>query len=130
MDHRARVGIIVLRVAVASVFLIHGIARTLNGTVGGFGEFLGSWGIPAGAAVAWAITLVEITGGAALAAGYAVRWLSAWFILQIAMGIVMVHAAAGWFVVGAGRNGVEYSVLIVASLFATAMLDSSRNVPR
>ena len=53
----------------------------------------------------------------------AVRWLAAWFILQIAAGIVMVHAASGWFVVGAGRNGVEYSVLIVACLFATAMLE-------
>ena len=125
MDHRARVGVVVLRAAVASVFLIHGIARTLNGTVGGFGEFLGTWGFPAGVAVAWAITLVEIAGGAALAAGYAVRWLAAWFIVQIAAGIVMVHASSGWFVVGAGRNGVEYSVLIVACLFATALLDAS-----
>jgi putative oxidoreductase len=130
MDHRARVGIVVLRVAVASVFVIHGIARTLNGTVGGFGGFLGSWGVPAGATVAWAITVVEVAGGAALAAGYAVRWLSAWFILQIAMGIVMVHASSGWFVVGAGRNGVEYSVLIVACLFATAMLDSTNRIVR
>lgn len=130
MDHRARVGVVVLRVAVASVFLIHGIARTLNGTVGGFGEFLGTWGVPAGATVAWAITLVEIAGGAALAAGYAVRWLAAWFTLQVAMGIVMVHASAGWFVVGAGRNGVEYSVLIVACLFATALLDSAFRTAR
>ena len=123
MDHRARVGVVVLRVAVASVFVIHGLARIGNGTVGGFGEFLGSWGLPAGVAVAWAITVVEIAGGAALAAGYAVRWLAAWFTLQIAAGIVMVHAPSGWFVVGAGRNGVEYSVLIVACLVATAMLD-------
>jgi putative oxidoreductase len=123
MDQRARVGVVVLRVATASVFLIHGVARTLNGTVGGFGGFLGGWGFPAGAAIAWGITIVEIVGGAALAAGYAVRWLAAWFIVQIAAGIVMVHASSGWFVVGAGRNGVEYSVLIVACLFATAMLD-------
>ena len=129
MDHRARVGIVVLRVAVASVFLIHGIARILNDTVGGFGEFLGSWGVPAGTAMAWAITVGEIAGGAALAAGYAVRWLCAWFILQIAMGIVMVHASSGWFVVGAGRNGVEYSVLIVACLFATAMLEGDVRRP-
>lgn len=125
MDHRARVGVVLLRVAVASVFVIHGIARTLNGTVGGFGEFLGTWGLPAGVVIAWAITVVEIGGGAALAAGYAVRWLAAWFVLQIASGIVMVHASSGWFVVGAGRNGVEYSVLIVACLVATALLDAS-----
>jgi putative oxidoreductase len=110
MDHRARAGVVVLRVAVASVFVIHGLARVANGTV-------------AGVVVAWAITMVEIAGGLALALGRSVRWLAAWFILQIAAGIVMVHAPSGWFVVGAGRNGAEYSVLIVACLFATAMLD-------
>ena len=129
MDHRARVGVGVLRVAVASVFLIHGIARIANGTVGGFGQFLGGWGFPAGVAIAWAITIVEIAGGAALAAGYGVVWLAAWFIAQIASGIVMVHASSGWFVVGAGRNGVEYSVLIVACLLATALLDASSRKP-
>jgi putative oxidoreductase len=123
MNHRARVGIVVLRVAAASVFVIHGLARIANGTVSGFGSFLGSWGFPLGVAAAWAITIIEIAGGLALALGLGVRWLAAWFILQIAAGIVMVHAPSGWFVVGAGRNGVEYSVLIVACLFATAMLD-------
>ena len=130
MDHRARVGVVVLRVATASVFVIHGLARIANGTVGGFGGFLGTWGFPAGVALAWVITLVEIAGGAALAAGLFVRGLAAWFILQIAAGIVMVHAASGWFVVGAGRNGVEYSVLIVACLFATAMFDSRQESTR
>ncbi len=32
------------------------------------------------------------------------------------MGIVLVHAPAGWFVVGHGRNGMEYSVLLIAAL--------------
>ncbi|NOT35288.1 MAG: hypothetical protein HOP12_14180 [Candidatus Eisenbacteria bacterium] len=27
-----------------------------------------------------------------------------------------VHAKAGWFVVGAGRNGAEYSVLLIVAL--------------
>ena len=35
----------------------------------------------------------------------------------------MVHAPNGWFVVGAGRNGAEYSVLIIASLVAVALTD-------
>jgi putative oxidoreductase len=126
MDHRARLGASLLRAAVASVFVIHGITRIANGTVSGFGAFLGTWGLPAGAAIAWAVTVVEVAGGAALAAGIGVRWLAAWFIIQIASGIVMVHAPSGWFVVGAGRNGVEYSVLIIACLVSTALLDSSQ----
>jgi putative oxidoreductase len=31
------------------------------------------------------------------------------------MGIIMVHAREGWFVVGAGRNGVEFNVLLIAA---------------
>lgn len=123
MSHQVRVGATLLRLAVASVFVIHGVTRVMNGTVGGFGGFIESWGFPAGAVVAWAITVIEVLGGVSLAVGYGVRTLAAWFILQISTGIVMVHAANGWFVVGAGRNGVEYSVLIIASLLAVGLTD-------
>jgi putative oxidoreductase len=125
MSNQVRLGVTLLRVVVASVFVIHGITRTTNGTVGGFGGFIDSWGFPAGFALAWAITLFEIFGGISLAAGYGVRILAAWFVIQIATGIVMVHASNGWFVVGAGRNGVEYSVLIIASLVAVALTNSA-----
>jgi putative oxidoreductase len=123
MSNQVRLGVTLLRVAVASVFVIHGITRLMDAGVGGFGEFIGSWGLPAGVALAWAITVVEVLGGLSLAAGYGVRVLSAWFAIVIGTGIVMVHASSGWFVVGAGRNGAEYSVLIIASLVAVALTD-------
>ena len=44
--------------------------------------------------------------------------LCAWFAAELVAGIVMVHARAGWFVVGSGRNGVEYSVVLIVSLTA------------
>ena len=122
-DSRVSAGATLLRIAVASVFVVHGITRVANGTVGGFGGFLGTWGFPFGVAVAWAITLTEIAGGATLAAGRCVVPLASWFALQIAAGIVMVHAQHGWFVVGAGTGGAEYSVLIIAALAATALTD-------
>jgi putative oxidoreductase len=118
-----RTGVTILRAAVALVFVIHGVARTLLGGVGGFGAFLSGSGLPAGPAIAWVITVVEIVGGLALAAGLAVRPLVLWFGVQIAAGILMVHGKAGWFVVGAGRNGAEYSVLILACLLVVAMTD-------
>jgi len=121
--HRVALGATLIRAAVASVFVIHGVTRVTNGTVGGFGGFLGTWGFPAGTAVAWVITVTEIVGGLLLAAGIGVRGLTAWFVIQIAAGIVMVHAPNGWFVVGAGSGGAEYSVLIIASLAAVALTD-------
>jgi len=33
-------------------------------------------------------------------------------------GIILIHAPEGWFVVGPGRGGVEYSVILVVCLFA------------
>lgn len=122
---QVRWGATLLRVAVASVFVVHGLTRVSLGGVAPFGGFLGGSGLPAGVAIAWTLTIVEIVGGLALACGIAVRPLCAWFGAQIAVGIAMVHASAGWFVVGAGRNGAEYSVLILAGLAATALTDAA-----
>jgi putative oxidoreductase len=121
----ARLGITILRSAVASVFVVHGLARTVLGTVGGFGEYLSGQGFPAGPVLAWTLTIVEIIGGLALALGLAVRPLTLWFGIQIATGIAMIHGRAGWFVVGHGRNGAEYSVLIIACLISVALTDGT-----
>ena len=32
------------------------------------------------------------------------------------MGIIMVHFQEGWFVVGGGRNGMEYNFLLICAL--------------
>lgn len=121
---QTRWGVTILRSAVASVFVIHGTARVILGGVAPFGGFLSGAGLPGGAAIAWTLTILEIVGGIALGLGVAVRPLAAWFAAQIAVGIVMVHAKAGWFVVGAGRNGAEYSVLILVCLLVVALTDA------
>jgi uncharacterized membrane protein YphA (DoxX/SURF4 family) len=47
-DRRIVLGATLMRVAAASVFVAHGVARAAHGTVGNFGSFLESWGFPAG----------------------------------------------------------------------------------
>jgi len=120
---QVRLGVTLLRMAVASVFVIHGVARTAAGGVAPFGTYLGAAGFPAGPALAWTLTVVEIVGGTALALGLFTRPLCAWFAVQIAVGIAMIHGRVGWFVVGLGRNGAEYSMLIIACLAAVALTD-------
>ncbi len=115
-----RKALIGLRVAVSLLLIVHGVARLTLGIVDDFGVFLDAVGLPLGAALAWAITATEIAGGAVLAAGRWVRPLALYFAAQLVMGIVLVHAREGWFVVGAGRNGMEYSVLLIAVLLAVA----------
>ena len=115
-------GIVLVRVAVAATLVIHGVARVSLGIVDDFGGFLTDVvGIPLGHALAWTITVVEIAGGALLAAGYFVLPLAVWFAVVLAAGIALVHLPEGWFVVGAGRNGMEFSVLLIACLAAVAL---------
>ena len=110
-----------VRAGTALMLVIHGIARARLGIVDDFGVVLGQWGFPAGFWLAWTITIVEIAGGTALAAGLLVRPLALWFIVQLAAGIYLIHARAGWFVVGAGRNGTEFSALLIVCLAAVAL---------
>ncbi|MBK9014064.1 MAG: DoxX family protein [Saprospiraceae bacterium] len=109
-----------LRVAVSLFMVAHGVIRIYAGTVGDFGGFLESKGFPLGATIAWGITCFEIVGGTTLALGFFRRWIAAVFILQLLMGIVLVHAPNGWFVVGYTSGGVEYSVLLILCLLLVA----------
>lgn len=116
----------VLRASVAGVMIIHGVARAWAGAVAPFGGAFESWGFPFGLALAWTVTIVEIVGGLALAAGRAVVPLCIWFGVQLAAGIALVHAKSGWFVVGLGRNGVEFSVLLIVCFGCVAWLHASQ----
>ena len=93
--------------------LIHGIYRIAIGGVTGFGGYLDSAHFKIGLIIAWALTLLEIIGSLLIISGYSVRWLSVVFIVELVAGIIMVHAANGWFVVGDGTGGMEYSFLLI-----------------
>lgn len=121
---------ILLRATVGLLLTIHGVFRIYDGGVTGFGGFLGSEHVPFGVAVAWLITVVEVLGGPALVLGLFVQPLCAWFAVELFAGIVLVHARDGWFVVGGGRNGMEYSVLLIVTLIATALLHRAAQEPK
>jgi len=112
--------LIILRIAVGLMLAAHGAMRLSAGTVNGFGEFLNSKGFMIGPAIAWFLTFFEITGGLVMTTGYWVKWIAAVFMIEIVMGIILVHANNGWFVVGHQSGGAEYSVLILLSLLVIA----------
>ena len=120
MSERSRTALSALRVVVSVLLLVHGSARIMLGIVDDFGVFLREFGIPLANALAWAITGVEIVGSVLLGLGWWVRVLALYFAAELLAGIVLVHAAEGWFVVGAGRNGMEYSILLIMVLLAVA----------
>jgi putative oxidoreductase len=122
IDHtqaiRAERGLVLLRLALASLLLIHGLARVYNGGVTPFGGWLDGKGIPLGIGVAWFVTVYELVATWFVAFGPK-RWLPPIclvFAAIYAFGVWLVHWPEGWFVVGAGRNGSEYSVLLIVCL--------------
>ena len=112
-QNRQETALTLLRIAVSILMLVHGIARISLGIVDDFGEFLTTSGLPFGLYLAWAITIFEIVGSIVLASGFYAWILSIVFVIHLATGIFLVHLKEGWFVVGAGRNGIEYSVLLI-----------------
>lgn len=104
------------RLLIAGILAVHGWARFLADAVAPFGGFLDAQGFPLGFYLAAAITALEILGTPIFALGRCVASLGIVYAFVYTMGIILVHAPEGWFVVGLGRNGAEYSVLLIASL--------------
>lgn len=126
MLDKANGSMLVLRLAIAGLLAAHGWARLISGGVAPFGEWLGSIGFPLGLAIAWAVTLLEIAGTPLLALGRWVTWLCVGYCAIYLAGLVLVHMPEGWFVVGLGRNGMEYSVLLLVCLACLAWYHAPR----
>jgi putative oxidoreductase len=129
-ESAARRALVALRVGVAGLLFVHGAARAVTGGYVPFGEFLDSQGLPAGVAWATGITAIELLGTPLLAAGRWVTPLCIYFVIQLTIGILMVHLGEGWFVVGLGRNGVEYSVSLILCLGCVAAGSPRRDAHR
>jgi putative oxidoreductase len=125
---RTTLALHIIRIGVAALLGIHGYARAFAGGVAPFGGFLDAAGFPAGLVIAWAITIFEMTASLCLATGRSVRVIAPVFIAILTMGIILVHGPAGWFVVGLGRNGCEFSVLLIVCLVALTVAVPRRPV--
>ena len=116
--------LIVLRILMGIIFISHSSARFYYASIPDFGVFLNSQGFMIGLLLAWIITLGELISGSFLVLGFFIRYCVLFHATIITMGIIMVHLKQGWFVVGHGTGGVEYSLLILAVL---AVLYSKAN---
>jgi len=111
-------GLDLVRIVVAVLLAIHSISRMIHGDVPGFGEYLGSVGFPMGVALAWFITLSTLVASVALIARRLIVPACVCHIIVLVAGILLDHMKDGWFVVGGGSNGMEYSVALISCLLA------------
>jgi putative oxidoreductase len=118
--------IAILRILMGGIFMAHGIARLVDYSLPGFGQFLESQGFPAGFYVAWAVTIFEIVFGFCMLLGYFVRIFCIGEIIILITGIITVHWQNGWFVVGKTLGGIEYSTVLIVVLLAIFLSYSSK----
>ncbi len=107
-----------LRVAVAIILIMHSVPGMLNNGVNDFGKhYLNEVGFaPLGIPLAWAIKISHVVVALCLLFEKYVKWACLITIAILIAGIIMVHAKEGWFVVGGGRNGVEFNFLLIVVL--------------
>jgi putative oxidoreductase len=113
-------GNLLLRIAVAIILLTHSVFGIFNNGINDFGNlFLNQIGFaPFGVFIAWTIKLSHIVAAILLLLNKYVKPAGFVTIFVLIMGIILVHFQEGWFVVGGGRNGVEYNFLLICVLLA------------
>jgi putative oxidoreductase len=124
------IGFIILRVTVSIIIASHGWHRLIDGGSAPFGDWLASQGIPLGFGLAWFITGFEIIASPFLAFGKKIAYLCPVYIAIYFGGLVMVHLQHGWFVVGSGSNGIEFSTLLIAALICIVLPDYQQRFKR
>jgi putative oxidoreductase len=109
----------ILRAAVAIILLTHSVYAMFNNGINDFGNlYLNQIGFaPLGVPLAWAIKLSHVACAVLLLLNKFVKLASVITIVILLVGIVLVHFKEGWFVVGGGRNGMEYNFLLICVLF-------------
>ncbi len=110
---------LLLRLAVSVILLMHSIPGMFNNGINDFGNlYLNQVGFaPFGVALAWTIKLSHVVCAGCLLFEKYTRWAVMVTIVILVAGIVMVHFKEGWYVVGGGRNGVEFNFLLIVALF-------------
>ncbi|MDQ1165941.1 DoxX family protein [Flavobacterium sp. SORGH_AS_0622] len=113
-------GTLLLRIATAIILLTHSVFGMFNNGINDFGNlFLNQIGFaPFGVFLAWSIKLSHIAAAILLLLNKYVKPAGFITIFILLMGIILVHFQDGWFVVGGGRNGIEYNFLLICVLLA------------
>ena len=105
----------ILRFAVAVILFLHSIPGIFNNGINDFGNlYLNEVGFrPVGVPIAWLIKISHIVCAFCLLADKFIKPACIITIIILVAGIFMVHLKDGWFVVGGGRNGVEFNFLLI-----------------
>ena len=117
-------GLLVLRVAVAIPFIVHGYAKLADH--GMYVQAFASMGIFAPAFMAWFVGLVEFVGGIVVLLGIFVRTAGVLLTVVMVVAIATVHAKSGY---SAMTGGYEYQLTLLLTALAVAFTGAGKYVP-
>lgn len=108
----------ILYAAMAVILFAHSIPVIIDGSINDFGkQYLDEVGFaPFGIYLAWLIKGSHVISAVLFLINRYVHIAAYVTIFILMMGIVMIHYEEGWFVVGNGRNGMEFNFLMIIVL--------------
>lgn len=106
---------LLLRVGLCIILFAHSFFSIISGDVNAFGKhYLDAEGFaPFGVIIAWFVKLIHLISIPFLLINRMIKPVAIANILIFVAGIIMVHWQDGWFVVGGGRNGIEFNFLLI-----------------
>jgi len=110
----------VLRVSLGTMFVAHGLLKTVVFTLPGTAQFFDAVGFPGW--MAYPVAYGEIVGGTLLIAGIWTRVIAIG-LLPVLLGAAYVHAGNGW-VFSNPNGGWEYAIFLAAASVAQIFLGS------
>ncbi len=118
MDNQTQTAALLLRLALGTMFVAHGLLKVMVFTLPGTAGFFEQVGFPGW--LAYPVTFAEIGGGILLIAGVAVRQVAIGLI-PVLLGALYVHFGAGW-VFSNPNGGWEYPAFLVVAAVVQALL--------
>lgn len=117
------IGLLLLRLVLATVMIAHGLQKVLVDGVPGVAAGFGGMGIPLPEVAAVVVIAVELVGGLLLVVGLGTRVVAVLSAVNMAVALVLVHLAAGFF---AADGGYEFVLLLAVASLALAFTGPGR----
>ena len=123
-ETRYNIATLILRLALGSMFIAHGLLKVMVFTLPGTAQFFASVGFPAW--TAYPVTFLEIGGGALLILGVYTRSVAV-ALVPVLLGALFVHSGNGWLYTNAS-GGWEYTAFLAVAAVVQALLGGGRYV--